>query len=183
MADLALLQFGDGSRPAREPGFADPRFAALVEAWHQPLFSFACCLAGDETEAARLTMLTFRRWHGRDGRGEDQRWLFVTLYREFGGSPPRSLSLPPPNSPEMVAAFQHVSPGARAPLAFRYAGDFSSSEIAEILEVPLAFAIAQISRGKMQLAGALGLPDEAPSPPADLPPLSSAARAAAPAPP
>jgi len=185
MADLVPIPSDDdgpgpGFAERSEPEFrpaTEPTFAELVEAWHGPLYGFALCLVGNEEAAVQLTQQAFRRWIERSDRrvprGEERRWLFVALYREFAGAETarapvdRFRPVPGPTPAEtadrrallrpadIVAALQQVRIAARAPLAFLYAGNFTVSEIAEILGPSVAEVMERLASGKIQLAGAL----------------------------
>jgi DNA-directed RNA polymerase specialized sigma24 family protein len=166
-----------------------PTFAELVEAWHGPVYCFAACLTGDQAEAVRLTQQAFRSWIERGGRsgshGKERHWLFAALYQEFANAEIAAPSLSsldrahPVSNPspvesterilrrrpeEIVAALQRVRIAARVPLAFMYAGNFTVSEIAEVLGLAVDEVMEQLASGKAQLTAALVGADEVAAP-------------------
>jgi len=153
-------------------------FEQLVDAHYAALYRFALSLAKNEMDAADLTQQTFYIWaeKGRDLRdpGKAKSWLFTTLYREFLGGrrhemrfPKVSLDDAPEEPAEVPLAADRIDAAAalealskleenfRAPLTLFYLRQFSYTEIAEILNVPIGTVMSRLSRGKTQLRQAL----------------------------
>jgi RNA polymerase sigma-70 factor (ECF subfamily) len=155
-----------------------PDFEQLVDAYYATLYRFALSLAKNEMDAADLTQQTFYIWaeKGRNLRDPSKvkSWLFTTLYREFLGGQKHEMRFPKvslddvPEEPAEVplAADRIDAAGAlealgkleenfRAPLTLFYLRQFSYTEIAEILNVPIGTVMSRLSRGKTQLRQAL----------------------------
>ena len=166
------------SRSGTHNDVATPDFEQLVDAHYAALYRFALSLAKNEMDAADLTQQTFYIWaeKGRNLRdpGKVKSWLFTTLYREFLGGQKHKMRFPkvslddaseePAEVP--LAADRIDAAGAlealgkleenfRAPLTLFYLRQFSYTEIAEILNVPIGTVMSRLSRGKTQLRQAL----------------------------
>jgi RNA polymerase sigma-70 factor (ECF subfamily) len=154
-------------------------FEKLVEAHYAALYRFALSLARNEMDAADLTQQTFYIWaeKGRDLRdpSKAKAWLFTTLYREFLGGRKHEARFPKVGLEEMpeeaadnvplaadqidaasvLDALGKLDENYRAPLTLFYLREFSYTEIAEVLNVPIGTVMSRLSRGKMQLRQAL----------------------------
>lgn len=149
-------------------------FEQLVDAHYTALYRFAYSLARNEMDAADLTQQTFYIWaqKGRDLRdaAKAKSWLFTTLYREFLGGrrhetrfPKVPLDQAPDEPAEAPLAAEKIDAAAalsalgkleenfRAPLTLFYLKQFSYTEIAEVLNVPIGTVMSRLSRGKAQL--------------------------------
>jgi len=150
-------------------------FERLVEEYHAPLYRFALSLSRDESEAADLVQETFyicaTKGHQLTDLAKVKTWLFTTLHREFLGRRRRLARFPhhelteveaelpdvPPTPPEkldwsvLAKCLAQVDPAFQAPVALFYLEDYSYSDIAGILEVPLGTVKSRISRGIGQL--------------------------------
>src|SRR3954467_8333533 len=137
-------------------------FTQLVDAHYTALYRFALSLARNGADAGDLVQQTFFIWATK---GESLRevskaksWLFTTLYREFlrgRRRDARSTSLEdlPPGEQDIagedvdrvarldaasiMTALKSVDEVFRVPLTLFYLEDFSYTEIAEAVEVPI----------------------------------------------
>lgn len=155
-------------------------FTVLVQAQYAALYRFALSLTRNSSDACDLTQQTFFIWARKGEQLRDttkaKSWLFTTLYREFlrgrrrGGQMTSLEDLPPseadPAAPEVdvvtgmdaglvVEALQEVDEVYRVPLTLFYLEELSYKDIAETLDVPIGTVMSRLSRGKLQLRGAL----------------------------
>ena len=149
-------------------------FEQLVDTHYTALYRFAFSLAKNEMDAADLTQQTFYIWaqKGRDLRdaAKAKSWLFTTLYREFLGARRHETRFPkvsldeapdePADAPlaaekidasSAMSALGKLDENFRAPLTLFYLKQFSYTEIAEVLNVPIGTVMSRLSRGKAQL--------------------------------
>lgn len=162
------------SSPESHIGVATLDFEQLVDAHYAALYRFALSLARHEMEAADLTQQTFYIWaeKGRELRdvAKVKSWLFTTLYREFLGGRRHETRFPKVTLDEAseqaavtpvlankidgataLHALRSLDENYRAPLTLFYLKQFSYTEIAEILDVPVGTVMSRLSRGKAQL--------------------------------
>jgi RNA polymerase sigma-70 factor (ECF subfamily) len=145
-------------------------FETLVERYYQPVFTFAVRLCGKLDRALELTQHTFclALNHGSYlGEKESAKsWLYTLVFREFlkerrlDGVP--TLSLAPQRQPSrpgvatpILAALNKVRKELRAPLILFYAKDFSFSQIADYLGIPVEAVLKLLSQGREELSLAL----------------------------
>ena len=149
-------------------------FEQLVDAHYTALYRFAFSLAKNEMDAADLTQQTFYIWaeKGRELRdaAKAKAWLFTTIYHEFLGRrrhetrfPKVALDEAPDEQADAPVAAEKIDAAAalealgkldenyRAPLTLFYLKQFSYTEIAEVLNVPIGTVMSRLSRGKAQL--------------------------------
>jgi RNA polymerase sigma-70 factor, ECF subfamily len=160
----------------------DPDFEQLVNEHHAPLYRFAISLCRNETEAGDLVQETFYLWATKGYQLMNplkvKSWLFTTLHREFLAKRRRLVRFPhhelaeveaelpeiPPVLPErldwelLCRCLARVESPFQSPVALFYLEDYSYSEIAEILEVPLGTVKSRIARGIAQLQKMLSEP-------------------------
>ena len=145
-------------------------FDTLVELYYQPVFTFAVKLCGKLDCALELTQHAFclALNHG-SYLGETQSaksWLYTLLFREFlkerrlGGELKSSFAPQgQPSRPGVVtpilAALTKVPKELRAPLILFYAKDFSFSQIADYLGIPVEAVLTLLSKGREELSLAL----------------------------
>ncbi len=162
------------SSPESHIGVARLDFEQLVDAHYAALHRFALSLTRNEMEAADLTQQTFYIWaeKGRELRdaAKIKSWLFTTLYREFLGGRRHETRFPKVTLDEAseqaavtpvlankidgataLHALRSLNENYRAPLTLFYLKQFSYTEIAEILDVPVGTVMSRLSRGKAQL--------------------------------
>lgn len=162
------------SSPESHIGVPRLEFEHLVDAYYAALYRFALSLARHEMEAADLTQQTFYIWaeKGRELRDATKvkSWLFTTLYREFLGGRRHEMRFPKVTLDEAseqaavtpvlankidgataLHALRSLDENYRAPLTLFYLKQFSYTEIAEILDVPVGTVMSRLSRGKAQL--------------------------------
>lgn len=154
---------------------ADLNLTSVVEAHYGDVFRFALSLAHAEAEACDLTQEAFWRLADKGRQIRDARrvksWLFTTVHREFLhrrrretrhpteelGASASELPVIEPGLVEQLdgaaalAALARVEETFRAPLALFYLEDYSYSEIAEILGIPIGTVMSRLSRGKARL--------------------------------
>jgi len=149
-------------------------FEQLVDAHYTALYRFAFSLAKNEMDAGDLTQQAFYIWaqKGRDLRdaAKAKSWLFTTLYREFLGGRRHETRFPkvaldeapdePVDAPlaaekidaaAALSALGRLEENFRAPLTLFYLKQFSYTEIAEVLNVPIGTVMSRLSRGKAEL--------------------------------
>ena len=149
-------------------------FEQLVDAHYTALYRFAFSLAKNEMDAADLTQQTFYIWaeKGRELRdaAKAKAWLFTTIYREFLGRRRHETRFPKVALDEArdeqvdapvaavkidaaatLEALGKLDENYRAPLTLFYLKQFSYTEIAEVLNVPIGTVMSRLSRGKAQL--------------------------------
>ena len=153
----------------------DVDFEQLVEHHHAALYRFAVSLSRNENDAADLVQQTFYLWASKGHQLVDlakiKSWLFTTLHREFLARRRRLLRFPhhelaeveqelpevPPELPArldwdvLAECLAEVDATFQAPVALFYLEDYSYSEIADILEIPLGTVKSRIARGIGQL--------------------------------
>ena len=147
----------------------------MVNQYYAPLYRFAMSLTHSEADAADLVQDTFVAWAAKGRQLQDyskvKGWLFTTLHRGFLQSQRRLMRFPhleisaaepelPQVDPLVLSALdvQHaldllaqVDIQYRSAVALFYLEDYSYSEIAEILGVPLGTVKSRIARGLSQL--------------------------------
>ena len=150
-------------------------FQTLVDQFYGPLYRFAMSLTRTEADAADLVQETFLTWATKGHQLQDpskvKSWLFTTLHRSFLQSQRRLVRFPhleiteaeaelPQVEPERLSHLDaqdalellaKVDPQYQAAVALFYLEDYSYSEIAGILEVPLGTVKSRIARGLAQL--------------------------------
>jgi RNA polymerase sigma-70 factor, ECF subfamily len=150
-------------------------FNSLVARHYEPLYQFAFSLTRDEVDACDLTQQTFCIWATKGHQLRDvskvKTWLFTTLHREFLGSRRRQTRFPHVELEYATAELPAVSPANvnqldttqlldalskleeiyRSPVALFYLQDYSYSEIAEVLEIPLGTVKSRLTRGLARL--------------------------------
>ena len=154
-------------------------FELMVSLHHESLYRFALSLTRTEADACDLTQQTFYLWatkgHQLRDRGKVKSWLFTILHREFLSIRRRSARFPhfelndqddelPIISPDVVNTLDaarvlqflgRVQVTYLAALSHFYLEDYSYTDIAEILEIPLGTVRSRISRGIAQLRHAI----------------------------
>jgi RNA polymerase sigma-70 factor, ECF subfamily len=150
-------------------------FEAIVGEHYEPLFRFAMSLTRMESDARDLTQQAFCVWATKGHQLRDlsrvKTWLFTTLHRLFLDLRRRQTRFPHCELEEVVEQLPDISPepGDRADssqvlpalarvdeiyqaaVALFYLEDYSYSDIAEILEVPIGTVKSRIARGITQL--------------------------------
>ena len=162
------------SPPAAPNDVARVDFERLVDAHYAALYRFALSLAKNAMQAADLTQQTFYLWAAKGHQLRDtskvKTWLFTTLYREFLGGHRHEVRFPKVGLEELpeqaaplpsvyetidaaaaVEALQTLEENYRAPLTLFYLKQFSYTEIAEVLEIPIGTVMSRLSRGKEYL--------------------------------
>jgi RNA polymerase sigma-70 factor (ECF subfamily) len=149
-------------------------FEQLVDAHYAALYRFALSLAKNEMDAADLTQQTFYIWaekgHELRDAAKAKTWLFTTIYREFLGRrrhetrfPKVALDEAPDEAADAPVVADKIDAAAalealgkleenyRAPVTLFYLKQFSYTEIADVLNVPIGTVMSRLSRGKAQL--------------------------------
>jgi RNA polymerase sigma-70 factor (ECF subfamily) len=150
-------------------------FQGLVDLHYGPLYRFAMSLTRTENDACDLVQQTFLTWATKGHQLQDvskvKSWLYTTLHRAFLESRRRTTRFPHLEITEAAAELPSVEPDLAARLdtqgvlqllgqvdeqfqaavALFYLEDYSYSEIAAVLEVPLGTVKSRISRGLAQL--------------------------------
>lgn len=153
-------------------------FERLVDVYYRPLFRFAMSMCGSEGTASDLVQQTFYTWAEKGDQLRDRTraktWLFTTLHREFLQlirRETRLVPLPenheetmgadePAPEPLVIAGIEpadlHVALAEtpevfRVPLSLFYLEEFSYTEIADLLNIPIGTVMSRLSRGKQQL--------------------------------
>ena len=166
-------------------------FESLVARFYEPLYQFAFSLTRTEADACDLTQQTFTIWATKGHQLRDtskvKTWLFTILHREFLASRRRQTRFPHVELDEAAEDMPVVSPSTvnrldvaqvlaslgrmdeiyQAPVALFYLQDYSYSEIAEVLGIPLGTVKSRLSRGLGQLQQMLAA-DHGPSSPPNL---------------
>jgi RNA polymerase sigma factor (sigma-70 family) len=156
-------------------GQSEPDFQSLVDLHYSALYRFAMSLTRTESDACDLVQQTFLTWATKgqqlQDRSKAKAWLFTTLHRAFLESrrrvtrfPHLEISAAEPELPHVESELvQHldaqlalqclgqVDPQFQAAVALFYLEDYSYSEIAAILEIPLGTVKSRIARGLAQL--------------------------------
>ena len=155
------------------------QFEAIVSKYYEPLYRFAMSLTRAEADARDLTQQTFYTWATKGHQLRDiskvKSWLFTTLHRAFlvmrrkqGRFPHCDLeqvldeipaffpeALPRLESSQILSALARVDEVFQAAVALFYLEDYSYTEIAAILEVPVGTVKSRTARGVAQLRGIL----------------------------
>jgi RNA polymerase sigma-70 factor (ECF subfamily) len=150
-------------------------FESLVDRYYAPLYQFAFSLTRVEADACDLTQQTFTVWATKGHQLRDvtkvKTWLFTTLHREFLNSRRHQARFPHVELDEAAGELPIVSPADfgrldtarvletltqvdaiyQAAVALFYLQDYSYSEMAEILGVPLGTVKSRLARGISQL--------------------------------
>ena len=146
-------------------------FERLVREQHAALYRFALSLTKNENDACDLSQQTFFQWARKGHQLSDatkvKSWLFTTLYREFLARERRSTRFPHQELDQVEPEFLGLAPDRierldwevvhralgeidapfRAAVSLFYLEDFSYSEIAALLDVPLGTVKSRIARG------------------------------------
>lgn len=177
----------NSGQPSAGTLMSDAMFAQLVDAHYQGLYRFALSLTRRDADACDLTQQTFYVWAKKGSMLRDlskvKSWLFTTLYREFLRTRRRdqrvtSIEDLPPGETDIadveidrvrrldgamvLEALSEVDEVFRTPLTLFYVEDFSYTEIAEALNVPIGTVMSRLSRGKLQLRSVLAAREKAP---------------------
>ncbi|HEY4270655.1 MAG TPA: RNA polymerase sigma factor [Candidatus Udaeobacter sp.] len=159
---------------ASHRGVARADFEQLVDAHYAALYRFAFSLAKNEMDAADLTQQTFYIWaekgHELRDAAKAKTWLFTTIYREFLGRRRHETRFPKVAIDEALdeaadapvaadkidaaaalEALGRLEENYRAPVTLFYLKQFSYTEIADVLNVPIGTVMSRLSRGKAQL--------------------------------
>jgi RNA polymerase sigma-70 factor (ECF subfamily) len=150
-------------------------FEEIVSRHYEPLYRFAFTLTRIEADACDLTQQTFYTWATKGQQLRDgskvKSWLFTILHREFLRGRARATRFPhfelndededhPAILPDVVNQLDasrvlefldQVHEPYRAALSLFYLEEYSYTEIADILGVPLGTVRSRISRGVAQL--------------------------------
>lgn len=150
-------------------------FEQIVSQHYESLYKFAFSLTRAEADAYDLTQQTFYIWATKGHQLRDlskvKSWLFTILHREFLSIRKRAVRFPhfeltdanedlPTISPEIVNTLDaarvleflgQLQEPYRVVLNLFYMEDYTYTEIADILEVPLGTVRSRISRGMAQL--------------------------------
>jgi RNA polymerase sigma factor (sigma-70 family) len=156
-------------------GSESQSFESLVELYYGPLYRFALSLTHAESDAGDLVQETFLVWaekgHQLRDRSKVKTWLFTTLHRRFLETKRHSVRFPHVEISEADGELPAVEPGLvnrldaqgvvallaqvdqqfQAAVALFYLEDYSYTEIAAILEVPLGTVKSRIARGLAHL--------------------------------
>ena len=170
MSELLRLVFAV-SEVAASQNISDYRKAdatVAVDGCYVSLYRFALCLTASHSRAAdlvRRTLLSFSRWrHQTQDYSRIERCLFTILHRchlemrSRTDCPQAEFNNPLVNDPECLdlpAALAQVDEARRAALSLFYQGNFSVSDIAHILELPVDTAMSKLSKGREQLRSIL----------------------------
>jgi RNA polymerase sigma-70 factor, ECF subfamily len=145
-------------------------FETLVERYYQPVFTFAVKLCGQLDRALELTQLTFCLALKRESYfGETKStktWLFTLLFREFlkakrlervstSSTIPQGRCTKQTAYTPILAALTKLRKELQAPLILFYAKDFSFSQIADYLAIPVEAVLKLLSQGREELSLAL----------------------------
>jgi RNA polymerase sigma factor (sigma-70 family) len=154
---------------------ADPEFEQLVNNYYRDLYRFGFSLTGSEADASDLTQETFYVWANKRHQLRDparvKAWLFTTLHRQFlqrrrhetrfKGEPIDESSPEMPaiaadcvnriDASTLLTFLGQLDETYRAPLVLYYLEDFSYSQIAEALQIPLGTVQSRIARAKLKL--------------------------------
>jgi RNA polymerase sigma-70 factor, ECF subfamily len=149
-------------------------FEDLVNRFYQPLYKFALSLTGGEADACDLTQQTFYVGEKKIGQLRDpakiKTWLFTTMHRQFLNWQRHHTRFPhftletveeqlpaapkpysDPDAGAVLEALTKVGDPFQAPLALFYLEDYSYSEIAEILGIPVGTVKSRLARGISRL--------------------------------
>jgi RNA polymerase sigma factor (sigma-70 family) len=140
-------------------------FETLVETHYQPVFSFAVRLCGRFDRALELTQHTFCLALTHENAFGDRQsvkpWLLTILFREFlkerrleGSSTPsvsQRRSTKQAASTSILTAVAKLRKELQAPLILFYAKDFSFSQIADYLGIPVAAVLRRLSQGREEI--------------------------------
>lgn len=153
--------------------------AAIFDAYYDPIFRYIYVRVGHVQATEDLASQVFQRLldHLREGRGPDQflkAWLFRVAENLIVDDVRRSrhriyiplesenfeLSVTPENSDPILlnglrVALEALSPPQRQAVTLRYLLEFSSDEIAEIMNISVGAAKAHVHRGLSALRGKL----------------------------
>ncbi len=153
----------------------EPDFQGLVDLHYGALYRFAMSLTRSESDACDLVQDTFLTWAAKGHQLQDQSkakaWLFTTLHRRFLEGQRRLNRFPQVELEEAETELPHLEPGFadrldsqavldllakvdpqyQAPVALFYLEDYSYTEIAAILDVPLGTVKSRLARGLAQL--------------------------------
>lgn len=172
----------DESLVAAAQGGSAEAFSRLVERHQQPLRAFLRRACGDWATADDLAQETFLAAWSRIGRlkaGVSVRaWLcgigynkHLTAMRSAGRERARATRYEEDRAPPcgaapedrlaLEAAMADLPPEQRACVALCLAADFSHSEAAEALAMPIGTVKSHVARGRARLLNALGVCDDA----------------------
>ena len=151
---------------------SQPDIRQLVAEHYEMLFRFAWRLSGSKEDAEDLTQQTFmiaqRKLHQLQEPDAVKSWLCTILRHLFLRSKsqkPTSLDLIPEpdvtgsegdgldtfDSEALQAALDDLPEDFRTPILLFYLGDFSYSQIAEQMDIPLGTVMSRLARGREHL--------------------------------
>ena len=154
---------------------SDQSFETLVSENYRPVYRFAVCLTGSETEACDLTQRAFYAWASQSREATDaakvRRWLLGMVHRSFLESgrayhqPPDTVTLSMDSEApvlakeacsrldpaRIVSAMSRVDPSYRGPVALYYLEDCAPSEMGEIFDWPIGAVKTRLAVGLAEL--------------------------------
>ena len=151
---------------------SQPEIRQLVVEHYEMLYRFAWRLSGSKEDAEDLTQQTFltaqRKLHQLQDPDAVKSWLCKILRHLFfrtNQSKQTSLDLVPEldvvssdgdgldtfDSEALQAALDDLPEDFRTPILLFYLGDFSYTEIAEQMEIPLGTVMSRLARGREHL--------------------------------